>query len=129
MQSIYIIILLHGVFGASAFLKFNGQTWALLTLALTVDCSFYLCFIYFFRTLSCIIMLLFLALTCVVMLNIFIAQLTSRYSNENLSVDERFETHRASTIAKFDLGEDLTSFLFFWRLEVSIRLYLMKCYF
>ena len=70
-------------------------------------------FAFIYRTFSCIIMLLLLASTCVVMLNIFIAQLSNRYQSETEKVDLRFETLRAATIANYERGEDLTSFNFF----------------
>ena len=61
------------------------------------------------------IMLVFLASTCVVMLNIFIAQLSSRYKDEMQNAEERFEKRRIATM------EDRS---FLWRIcYVSIFLH------
>ena len=65
-------------------------------------------------------MLLLLASTCVVMLNIFIAQLSSRYQKENEKIKMKFESNRAATIARYERGEDLTS-LIYYICKVSIH--------
>ena len=55
-------------------------------------------------------MLLLLASTCLVMLNIFIAQLSTCYDSETKLAKRSFQSHLAATIARYERGEDLTSF-------------------
>ena len=57
-------------------------------------------------------MLVFLAFTCVVMLNIFIAQLSNRYSVIQQNGSREFEINKAKTIAKLELKDDFTCFYF-----------------
>ena len=57
-------------------------------------------------------MLLFLAFACVVMLNIFIAQLSNRFEAIQQNASREFDINKAKTIAKLELKDDFTCFFF-----------------
>ena len=57
-------------------------------------------------------MLLFLAFTCVMMINIFIAQLSNRFDDIQKNASREFDINKAKTIAKLELKDDFTCFYF-----------------
>ena len=59
---------------------------------------------------SCIVMMVILFLTCVVMINIFIAMLSNRFDDIQQNAMKYFHHHVAKTMAKLELKDDLTIF-------------------
>ena len=72
-------------------------------------------------------MLVFLAFTCVVMLNIFIAQLSNRYSVIQQNGGREFDIKKAKTIAKLELKDDFTCFYFGQVSRKSLYHYVLLC--
>ena len=55
-------------------------------------------------------MLVFLFITCVLLLNILIAQLSDRYTTIQTDAEREFEVSRAKIVARIELMDDFTCF-------------------